>query len=169
MDVTYEKKDAMTFIGYHTEIRAGEGYQKCPEFWKKEYAEKYARLWQTMQPENAVEKAMLDNGIGMFAICDDSGKTLTYWIAGLYKGGDVPEGLELYTFPEGKWAIFTGRGPIPAAIQNLNMKVWQEWFPNEGQKYHANGNVTLEWYSDGDMQSQDYESGIWVPVRGSTE
>jgi hypothetical protein len=33
MNVTYEKKDAMTFIGYHTEIRPEEGYQKCPEFW----------------------------------------------------------------------------------------------------------------------------------------
>ena len=30
MNVTYEKKDAMTFIGYHTEIRPEEGYQKCP-------------------------------------------------------------------------------------------------------------------------------------------
>ena len=52
MNVTYEKKDAMTFIGYHTEIRPEEGYQKCPEFWDKEYAAKYARLWQTMKPEN---------------------------------------------------------------------------------------------------------------------
>ena len=43
MNVTYEKKDAMTFIGYHTEIRPEEGYQKCPEFWDKEYAAKYAR------------------------------------------------------------------------------------------------------------------------------
>ena len=47
MNVTYEKKDAMTFIGYHTEIRPEEGYQKCPEFWDKEYAAKYARLWQS--------------------------------------------------------------------------------------------------------------------------
>ena len=30
MNITYEKKDAMTFIGYHTEIRPEEGYQKCP-------------------------------------------------------------------------------------------------------------------------------------------
>ena len=63
MNVIYEKKNKMTFIGYHTEINPEEAYQKCPEFWDKEYAAKYARLWQTMQPENAVEKAILDNGI----------------------------------------------------------------------------------------------------------
>ena len=30
MNVTYEKKDSMTFIGYNTEILPDEGYQKCP-------------------------------------------------------------------------------------------------------------------------------------------
>ena len=58
MNVTYEKKNKMTFIGYHTEISPEEAYQKCPEFWDKEYAAKYTRLWQTMQPENAVEKGI---------------------------------------------------------------------------------------------------------------
>ena len=172
MNVTYEKKDAMTFIGYHTEIRPEEGYQKCPEFWDKEYAAKYARLWQTgyqkcpefwdkeyaakyarlwqtMKPENAVEKAILENGIGMFAICADSENAFTYWIAGLYKGGEVPGGLELYSFPA--------------------TAVWQEWFPNEGQKYHANGNATLEVYSAGNPQSPDYECGIWVPISGRSD
>ena len=166
MNVTYEKKDAMTFIGYHTEIRPEEAYQKCPEFWDKEYAAKYARLWQTMKPENAVEKAILENGIGMFSICADSENAFTYWIAGLYQGGDVPEGLELYSFPASEWAVFTTKGPMPASLQTLNTAVWQEWFPNEGQKLQANGNATLEVYSAGNPQSPDYECGIWVPISG---
>ena len=164
MNVTYEKKAAMTFIGYHTEIRPEEGYQKCPEFWDKEYATKYARLWQTMQPENAVEKAILENGIGMYAICADAEDCFSYWIAGLYQGGEVPEGLELYSFPASEWAVFTTRGPIPESLQTLNTAVWQEWLPNEGQKRNANGTATLEVYSAGDPRSPDYESGIWVPV-----
>ena len=77
MNVIYEKKNKMTYIGYHTEISPEEAYQKCPEFWDKEYAAKYARLWQTMQPENAVEKAILDNGIGMYAICTDGENSFT--------------------------------------------------------------------------------------------
>ena len=93
MNVTYEHKPAMTFIGFSTSIRPEEGYQKCPEFWDKEYAQKYARLWQTMQPETAVEAAILENGVGLFAICDEKEGAFEYWIAGLYKGGEVPEGL----------------------------------------------------------------------------
>ena len=90
---------------------------------------------------------------------------LLYWIAGLYQGGAVPEGLELYSFPESSWAVFTARGPMPGSLQTLNTAVWQEWFPNEGQKYHANGTATLEVYSAGNPQSPDYECGIWVPIQ----
>lgn len=165
MNLTYEKKEAMTFIGYHTEIKPEEGYVKCPEFWDKAYNERYARLWQTMKPETLVEKAILANGIGMFAICTESENGFAYWIAGLYRGGDVPEGLELYTFPESNWAVFTTKGACPESLQTLNTYVWQEWFPNEGQKNQANGMATLEVYSSGDPQSADYECGIWVPIK----
>lgn len=69
MNEIYEHKNELTFIGYHTEIAPDEGYQKCPEFWDKEYAAKYARLFKTMKPETPVEEAILVNGIGMYAIC----------------------------------------------------------------------------------------------------
>ncbi len=164
MNVSYEKKPAMTFIGYHTEVRPEEAYRKCPEFWEKEYTEKYARLWQTMQPNNAVEKAIVENGIGMYAICADAENRFTYWIAGLYQGGEVPEGMELYRFPAGEWAVFTARGPLPESLQTMNTAIWQEWFPNEGKRRGASGSATLEFYSAGDPRSPDYESGIWVPI-----
>lgn len=164
MNVKYEYKSAMTFIGFSTSISPKEGYIKCPEFWDKEYSQKYARLWQTMKPETQDEKAILENGIGMFAICDEKDGFFEYWIAGLYKGGEVPNGFKLYTFPESEWAMFSTKGPLPNTLQELNTKVWQEWYPNEGQKYMGNGNAMLEVYSAGNMQSPDYECGIWVPI-----
>lgn len=166
MNVTYEHKPEMTLIGFSTEIRPEEGHTKCPEFWDKEYTQKYDHLWKTMRPETLVEKAILENGIGMFAICDEKKKAryFTYWIAGLYRGGDVPEGLGLYTFPESDWAVFSAKGPLPGALQRLNTAVWQAWYPNEGRKFMGNGRAMLEVYSAGDMRSPDYECGIWVPV-----
>lgn len=90
MNVRYEHKKAMTFIGFSTSIRPDEGYEKCPQFWENEYSRRFARLWQTMTPETPVEKAVLDNQIGMFAICDEKNGSFDYWIAGLYNGGEVP-------------------------------------------------------------------------------
>ena len=144
MNVKYEYKSAMIFIGFSTSISPEEGYIKCPEFWDKEYSQKYARLWQTMKPETQDEKAILENSIGMFAICDEKDGFFEYWIAGLYKGGEVPNGFKLYAFPESEWAMFSTKGPLPNSLQELNTKVWQEWYPNEGQKYMGNGNAMLE-------------------------
>lgn len=165
MNITYEHKPTMTLIGFSTKIRPDEGYIKCPEFWDKEYSQKYAQLYQTMQPKTPAEKAILENGIGMFAICDEKDGCFEYWIAGLYKGGEVPEGFALYIFPESEWAIFSAKGPLPNSLQNLNTYVWNEWYPNEGKQYMENGNAMLEVYSAGDMQSPDYECGIWVPLK----
>ncbi|MER2149700.1 MAG: AraC family transcriptional regulator, partial [Ruminococcus sp.] len=69
-----------------------------------------------MKPETPVEEAILANGIGMFAICAESENGFAYWIAGLYQGGNVPEGLELYTFPESNWAVFTTKGACPESL-----------------------------------------------------
>lgn len=165
MNVNYEHKIELTFIGYHTEIAPNEGYQKCPEFWDKEYAVKYARLFQTMRPETPVEEAILSNGIGMYAICADVAGGFTYWIAGLYKGGDVPEGLELFTFPESDWAIFSAKGQIPQSLQTLNTQVWEEWVPNIEKMYEINRTASLEVYSAGDPRSPEYACGIWVPIQ----
>ena len=169
MNIQYEHRPAMTFIGFSTSIRPEEGKQKCPEFWDRAYAQRYARLWQTMRPENPVDAAILENGIGMFAICDEGEGAFEYWIAGLYRGGEVPEGLKLYAFPESDWAMFSARGPLPGSLQELNERVWQEWYPGEGQKCGANGSAMLEVYTPGDMRSPDYECGIWVPIRRSGE
>ena len=156
MKLTYEHKPALTFIGFSTSIRPEEGYQKCPEFWEKEYAQRFARLWQTMQPENPLEAAILENGVGMFAICEEDKGSFEYWIAGLYRGGEVPEGLKKRSFPEGDWAMFSAKGPLPGFLQALNA--------GEGRRYCADGKTMLEVYSPGNMRSPDYECGIWVPV-----
>ena len=76
----------------------------------------------------------------------------------------MPEGLKLYTFPESDWAMFSAKGPLLGSLQELNTRVRQEWYPGEGQKYKGNGNAMLEVYSNGDMQSPDYECGIRVPI-----
>ena len=87
-----------------------------------EYSRKYARLWQTGRPETPVEQALLENRIGRFAICEQKADCFEYWIAGLYRGGAVPEGLKLYRFPESDWAVFSARGPLPGSLQALTRR-----------------------------------------------
>lgn len=87
-----------------------------------------------------------------------------YWIAGPYKGGEVPEGLKLYTFHKSEWAVFSAKGALPGSMQRLNTAVWQEWYPNEDKQYISGGNSMLEVYVTGNMRSPDYECAVWVPI-----
>ena len=47
MDVKYEKKEALTFIGFHKTINQEEDYKECPAFWHKAYSERFSHLFQT--------------------------------------------------------------------------------------------------------------------------
>lgn len=39
-----------------------------------------------------------------------------------------------------------------------------EWLPSN-KEYDLAGKYNIEWYStDGDLDSTDYESAIWIPV-----
>ncbi len=120
MNVTYEHKSAMTFIGFSTAIRPEEGYVKCPAFWDTEYSRKYMRLWQTMKPETDIEKAILENRIGMFAICDEKDDSFEYWIAGIYKGGEVPDGFITLKSQAGQCSL--PQALLPSAVKQQSME-----------------------------------------------
>lgn len=164
MNYCLQHKDAFTVIGFSTYISPNEGYRKCPEFWDKEYTEKYARLWQTMQPQNEEESAIIENKIGMFALCIDGENGFEYMIAGTYQGGEVPNSMRLFQFPESDWLVFASKGPLPYSLQHLNTEIWQKWYPNEGHNFLPNGNTTVEFYSNGNPTADDYAVEIWIPV-----
>ena len=68
-----------------------------------------------MQPETPVEKAILENRMSLFAICDEQDSVFEYWIAGLYRSGDIPEGLRLAHLSGGRLGDVLLRGDFPAA------------------------------------------------------
>lgn len=161
-----EHKSAFNVIGYSKEIKSENGYKECPEFWNKEYWERYAHLWQTMKPENAEEQAVLDNQIGCFGVCimAEDGSKFEYMIAGEYKGGEIPLSMKLYEFPESDWIMFSAKGVMPEALQKLNDYIWCEWCKEHEGEYDLGVDANIEWYSCGNPKSEDYECGIWLPV-----
>lgn len=163
MDVSY-KKQSLTFIGYHRFIDPQKGYEECPVFWEQGYRQRFAHLYNTMTPENALEQAMLDNHIGAYGICLMKDGKLDYWIAGLYSGGEVPSGLEILEVPESIFAMFTTHGPLPDSLQFLNTEIYEKWLPSEGLKHGAMRDMIIEVYSDQDPASPAYECAIWMPV-----
>lgn len=91
-------------------------------------------------------------------------KSFRYGI-GIECGKDTaaPSGFEVWTIPAQTWAVFRYVGPMPKAIQELNYRIYSEFFPQS--EYEPVDAVDFELYPDGDNSKKDYVSEIWKPVR----
>ena len=166
MDYKIKTMAGFTVIGFAREFDGETAYVEIPKFWD-EIRERYANnVWKGNAPANAIEKAIVDNSIGEYGVCvDDVGcGKFRYIVAGIYKGGEVPEGLTVYELPDSDWAIFDCYGPNPKALQDVNTKIFREWMPGNPD-FEFPGRVNIEWYGDEDPSSPDYHSAIWIPVK----
>ena len=155
-------------IGFEKVFDNETAQAEIPKFWD-EICERYANnVYAGNEPANAYEKAIVDNCIGEYGVCiDDIGEDrFRYLVAGRYTGGEVPDGMTLYEFPRGDWAVFNCIGPNPQTLQSVNNRIFSEWLPGNPD-YELSGNATVEWYDcvNGEMSDPDYHSAIWIPVR----
>ncbi len=155
-------------IGFQKIFGYENSYEEIPKFWD-DTCEKYARnVYAGNPPANPYEQALMDNCIGEYGVCIDDleGERFRYLIAGKYTGGPVPEGMVLYEFPRGEWAVFDCVGPNPRTLQNMNTRIFREWLPGNPD-FELSGNATVEWYDciNGEMTDPDYHSAVWVPVK----
>ncbi|MBP5154366.1 MAG: AraC family transcriptional regulator [Lachnospiraceae bacterium] len=155
-------------IGFQKVFDNETAYAEIPKFWD-EICEKYAfNVYAGNAPANPYEQALMDNCIGEYGVCIDDigGGKFRYLVAGRYTGGDVPEGMAVYEFPRGNWAVFDCIGPIPEALQTVNTRIFSEWLPGNPD-YELWGNASVEWYDciNGEKTDRDYHSAIWIPVK----
>lgn len=155
-------------IGFQKVFSYENSYEEIPKFWD-EICEKYANnVYAGNPPANPYEQALVDNCIGEYGVCIDDleGERFRYLIAGKYTGRPVPEGMVLYEFPRGEWAVFDCVGPNPRTIQSVNTRIFREWLPGNPD-FELRGNANVEWYDcvNGEMTDPDYHSAVWVPVK----
>lgn len=167
MDYSVEKMSGFKVIGYQREFAFESGYAEIPKFWDEVYKNKVASLLAKANPTTLEEETIRNCQIGEFGVCIDDigGGKFRYLIAGKYTGGEVPEGMTVYEFPDMEWVKFRCVGPMPGALQSVNTKIFKEWLPGNAEFEIAMG-ANIEWYSEeGNTTDADYESAIWVPVK----
>ena len=168
MDCKITDMFPIKLIGFVKEFDMETSYKEIPLFWD-EICEKYCypHIYRGLPAENDYEQAIVDNCIGEYGVCIGChGSTFKYLIAGRYTGGKVPEGMMLYEFPAGKWAIFDCIGPCPEKLQELNTRIFKEWLPfNKDFELREDGNI--EWYDcvNGEKTDPDYHTQIWLPIK----
>ena len=153
-------------IGFERTFDYDEAYREIPKFWD-EFLSKNCH--DTTNPETSKQIISIATAckVGEYGICiDDSPEknAFRYMIAGIYNGGDVPKGMTIYEVPALEWVKFRCVGSMPGALQAMNTKIYKEWLPGNTE-YEIAESIDMEWYSDGDNESADYESAIWIPVK----
>ena len=96
--------------------------------------------------------------LGVSACMDDLEKW-EYYIA-VSTDQKVPDGMEEYIVPACTWAIFSGHGVQPNAIQEIEKRAVTEWLPTSGYEY-ANA-PDIEVYINSDPIDSKFE--VWLPI-----
>lgn len=164
MDYIVEKMDSFKIVGFQKEVSFDNSYSEIPEFWNE--ATRTFGTPEQCRESGELGKFLVEHRVGEFGVCIDDvgGGKLRYLIAGLYDGGEIPEGLTVHEFPELTWAKFRCLGPLPGALQSVNTKIFSEWLPGNTEYEIAMG-ASIEYYLPGDMSAADYECAIWIPVK----
>jgi AraC family transcriptional regulator len=148
-----EKKEAFRIVGIsqplHHEIE--KNFESVP------------KMWQSAAMDGTVPKlmSMMDSepkGVLGVSVCNNL-EDWKYFIA-VASTKAIDNTLEEFTVSPFTWAIFSGEGQCPQAIQGLEQRIVTEWLPTSGYEYD-NG-PDIEVYLNADQQNAQYE--VWIPV-----
>lgn len=153
--------------------------EECTKFWE-EYVERIVKpVYMEGKAPDEFQRAAIDNNVGEFGICTcnipnhncgicgavnfcpGNAKTFTYVIGGTYKGGNIPEEMQLFPISNGHWLKVHFEGGMKAFQQQFQ-QFHQEWLPQHSEFKWAHNAQFIEWYCGTDINSPDYQCGIMM-------
>ncbi len=153
MEYRIEEKQAFEVVGISRPFNHQTSASGIPAFWGEFHDKGYSNLVK-----------------GVFGICycadgDAPQGNFDYAIADPYTAGaPVPEGFKVLSIPAQTWAMFKCVGAMPDAIQSMWKRVYSEWLPASDYEI-VQQSYDIEMYTEGDPNSADYVSEIWIPVK----
>lgn len=153
MEYRIEQKEAFRVVGYRMplEKEIEKNFSTTPRFWGK------------VSQEGGLERLLpkMDGNcpgvLGLSACFGDD--DWSYYIA-VASGEPADEEMEEYRVPASLWAVFSGEGPMPEAVQQLEKRMVTEWLPSSGYEYGDAPDIEL--YLNADPANARFE--IWLPV-----
>jgi AraC family transcriptional regulator len=171
MDYRIIEKPAFEIIGKSREISTsvGKDFVISPDVWAKFWSECWQEYRQSHQSEQLKKITKGKPGpitgaayLGI-TIIEKGMKGFTYTIGMEKPSGIIPEGFKTLHIPAATWAVFESKGALPKAIQDLEDRVFRDWFLSTGYEHDAK--PELEVYLPGDTKSQEYRCEYWMPVK----
>ena len=142
------------------EIDDSKNKNSIPDFWTRSHQDGTVKTLL----EKTTDKSFI------FGICYGNTrtdkKTFDYSIAAVCdKNAEIPNGFRMNTIPKRKWMVFECIGPMPEAMQDVWHKILSEVFPISD--YEPTYEMDIEAYTAGEMNSENYRSEVWIPIKKS--
>lgn len=148
-----EEMDAFRVVGFCQAIQPDleENFAQIPRFW--------GEVAQSGQIEELL--ALADGKVpGLLGVSSCDPDTPNFYYIAVTSNAPIPDGMTEFIVPAGKWAIFSGHGPMPTAIQELECRMVTEWMPSSGYEWSKAPDV--EQYLNADPQDAKFE--VWMPI-----
>ncbi len=151
MDIIIERKPAFMIAGISV---------------KSTESKDFGKLWQDFMRTAGIEYLLgLGDGQSYGACYNAKSEDDFSYMAGFDIMSEElakAKGFEVLIIPEAEYAIIPIKGKVPDCIHEGWKYVTGIYLPEHGLK-HA-GTPDLEVYGDGNMDSEDYQMQLWVPV-----
>jgi AraC family transcriptional regulator len=166
MDYRIEKKGEISLLGKGRLFSSEDGanLRDIPLFWQESMGD---GSWNAIKQLSTKQPQGILKGSTGAALCykeTDTEENWSYMICAEGRAEDLPasKGFEHITISPQTWAIFTSRGALPGAIQEVWKNIFSDWFPTS--KYEHAPAAELEVYLPGDTSKDDYICEVWIPV-----
>jgi AraC family transcriptional regulator len=154
MDYRIVKKDEFRIVGVKEKLDKDVevNFEVVPKMWADVAQNgKIAELVPLMNQEPM--------GVLGVSACMDNQENWEYFIS-VSTDKETPKGMYEYKVPAHTWAVFSGEGPKPTAIQDLEKRIVTEWLPTSGYEYGDAPDIEV--YINADPQHSKFE--VWVPI-----
>lgn len=153
MNYRIEKKEAFRIVGLSAPMKSNteENFSVVPQLWGRAAEEGWIGKLAAMMNAQPM-------GILGVSACFENENWKYFISVATDQPAEAP--LEGYVVPAFTWAIFSGEGVCPQAIQDLERRIVTEWLPTSGYEYD-NG-PDIEVYLEPDPSQARFE--VWIPV-----
>ena len=152
------EKESFKIIGTKLKTSIDENYHKeISKFWEDNT--KKGLIPKLLEINDDDPKGILGVATGNWV----SGTEFNYYIATSSKNKKLPSTMEKIEIPKSLWVIFECVGAMPNAMRDLHQRIITDWFFESG--YEFTDLPDIEYYSSGDILSDDYKTEIWIPIK----
>ncbi|QEE50558.1 GyrI-like domain-containing protein [Flavobacterium alkalisoli] len=132
---------------------------------------KTAELWRSFMPRRKEIANAISNDLYSLQVYSENffsqfnpTTEFTKWaLVEVTDFNEVPEGMQMFTLPEGQYAVFNYRGSSAKGAEVMGY-ILQEWLPQSGYQLdnRPHFEVLGEKYKN---NSDESEEEIWIPIR----